>query len=71
MAPTVDFVNEAIKLAVRTRTAEIVQEEVEKAAAEVRRRVAKEVDKIALTLLSEYDVRSQRDSVVITVKKVV
>lgn len=61
--------NAFIADAIRRRTMEIVDEEVERCVESVRSRVAKETDKIALSVLSYYQIETRRDSLVITVSK--
>jgi hypothetical protein len=62
--------DEAIRAAFRQRTRQILAEEAEKAANEVKRRIALEADSLVLKLLRHYEVASYVDRIVIEVKKV-
>lgn len=59
----------AIRDGIRKRIGEIAQEETAAAQRRIAERVSQELDKLALNLLSHYDVRSMGDRIVIEVRK--
>lgn len=63
------FFEKALANSVKIRVAEIAAEEVQKAQENISRKVMGEIDKLALTILKEYDVRYSGDNIVITVRK--
>lgn len=64
-----DFIHEAIHKELQRRTAEVVDQAAKEAAAEVHKRVAAEVDAIAIAVLKHYQMETHTDHIVITVKK--
>lgn len=64
-----DLFFESLQTMLRGRLDEIASEEIEAATARIRARIGEEVDRLALSLLAEYEVSSRTDRLVITVKK--
>ena len=54
---------------IRNRLAEIKEEELLAAFDRTRKRIEKEMDSLALQILSQYDVQSDANRIIITVKK--
>ncbi len=67
--PTAFSLENAIMAEVRRRVAEVLAEEVEKARAEVRERLAGEVDALALKVSRYYSMERQADHLIIRVQK--
>lgn len=63
------FFLQALHNAVKTRLQEVATEELEATNKRIASRINKELDKIALNICSEYNVRYDRGEVIIHVKK--
>ena len=67
--PADNIIETAIRNAVRKRIAELAEEEVAAIPEKVRQRINGEVDRIALAMLSEFDMYRDGRNLHITVKK--
>ncbi|MFO0390183.1 MAG: hypothetical protein ACK502_10785 [Alphaproteobacteria bacterium] len=66
---TVDFFEKAIKAQVNCEIEKIIELEIAEAQKRVSEKIRSMTDRIALSILSEYDMRMHGNAVVITVKK--
>lgn len=64
-----DAIEKAIALALREATARIAAEEIEAACENVKRRIGEQIDSVALGILKQYEVWSDRTRIVIEVRK--